>query len=77
METKYSPDIPKTAEKTELEGIISKLVYRLDEVREDGPEYKLILRQLDGIRYGSELGGLLMEEYDAGGMRAVRHWASY
>ncbi len=26
----------------------------------------MILRQMDGIRHGSELGGLLMEEYDIG-----------
>jgi len=28
----------------------------------------MILRQLDGIREGSELGGLIMEEYDMSGI---------
>jgi hypothetical protein len=67
----YSPDIPKTAEEIELEEIITQLDARLREVREDSAAHKMILRQLDGIRHGSELGGLLMEEYD---MSGGAHW---
>ncbi len=37
-------------------------------------EYKLIERQLEGIRHGTELGDLLMQEYEMGGMSAVNHW---
>ncbi|MDD1520008.1 MULTISPECIES: hypothetical protein [Bradyrhizobium] len=70
----FSPDIPKTAEEIELEDVIRRLVYRLDEVREDSAEARMILRQLEGIRRGSELFGLLMQEYDMGGMSAVNHW---
>jgi hypothetical protein len=72
--TVYSPDVPKTDEERELEAILTRLAYRREEVREDGPEYRLIVRQMEGIRRGSELGGLLMEEYDISGMNAVRHW---
>jgi hypothetical protein len=74
MQTIYSPDVAKTAEELELEAIIRRLVDRLQEVREDSAEQRMIERQLEGIRRGSELGGLLMEEYDIGGVRAVRHW---
>ena len=71
MQTVYSPDISKTAEEIELEDIILQLDARLQDVREGSAAYKMILRQLDGIRHGSELGGLLMEEYDAG---SISHW---
>ncbi|MGY8667070.1 hypothetical protein Q3C01_32590 [Bradyrhizobium sp. UFLA05-109] len=73
--TVYSPDIPKTAEEVELEDIIRELAYRLEDAREGSAEYTMILRQMEGIRHGSELGGLLMEEYDIGGLMAVRHWS--
>jgi hypothetical protein len=74
VRTVYSPDVPKTPEQLELEAILTRLIYRLEEVREGSAEHKMIERQLEGIRHGSELGGLLMEEYDIGGLRAVRHW---
>jgi hypothetical protein len=70
----YSPDIPKTAEEIELEDIIRQLAYRLLDAREDSAEYKMILRQMEGIHHGSELGSRIIEEYDIGGIRAVRHW---
>jgi hypothetical protein len=72
--TVYDPDIPKTDEEIALEAIIRDLVERLYVAREDSAEQRFIERQLDGIRHGSELGGLLMEEYDMGGISAVRHW---
>ena len=50
----------------ELEEVVRQLADRLDHAREGSAEYKMILRQMDGIRHGSELGGLLMEEYDIG-----------
>ena len=64
----YSPDVPKTAEEIELENIIRQLDTRLKRARYDGPEYKLIERQFEGIRRGSPLGRMLMEEYENGGM---------
>jgi hypothetical protein len=62
----YSPDIPKTAEEIELEDIIWQLDQRLRKAREGSGEERMILRQLEGIRRGGELGGLLLPEYDAG-----------
>jgi hypothetical protein len=70
----YSPDIPKTADELELEAIVRDLAERLHVAREDSAEQRMILRQMDGIRQHSELGILLMEEYDIGGLGAVRHW---
>jgi hypothetical protein len=34
----------------------------------------MIRRQMEGIRRSSELGGLLMEEYDISGIRAAAYW---
>jgi len=73
--TVYGPDVPKTAEEIELEDIIRELAYRLEDAREGSAEYKMILRQMNGIQRGSELGSLIMEEYDISGMDAVRHWS--
>ncbi|QHO72080.1 hypothetical protein ACH79_05075 [Bradyrhizobium sp. CCBAU 051011] len=72
--THYDPDLPKSAEELELEGIVYRLVHQLYAAREDSAEYKMIKRQLEGIRHGSELGGLLMQEVDMSGMSAVNHW---
>jgi hypothetical protein len=62
----YDPDIPKTDDEIELENILRQLIDRLSETREDSAAYKMIVRQMEGIRHGSELGSLLMEEYDIG-----------
>jgi len=67
----YSPDIPKTDEEIELEEILIQLDRRLQAAREGSAEHQMILRQMEGIRHGSELGGLLMEEYDSG---SVSNW---
>jgi hypothetical protein len=72
--THYDPDLPKSAEELELEEIIKRLAHQLYEADEDSAEYRMIERQMEGIRHGSELGGLLMQEYDMGGMSAVNHW---
>jgi hypothetical protein len=74
MQTEYSPDTPKTDDERQLEAAITDLVERLEAVEEGSAEQKAIERQLDGIRHGSELGGLLMQEVDRDGIRAVRHW---
>jgi hypothetical protein len=75
-EYELSPDIPKTAEEIELEGIIQRLVDRLDEVREDSAEHRMILRQLVGIRKTSQLGHLIIEEYEMGARVFVPdHWS--
>jgi hypothetical protein len=60
----YDPEAPKTDAEIELEEAVRQLAYRLRRAREGSAEYKMIVRQMDGIRHGSELGGLLMEEYD-------------
>ena len=72
--TQYDPDALKTAEELELEGIIYRLAHQLREAQEGSAEYKMIERQMEGIRRGSELGGLLMQEYDMSGIDAVNHW---
>ena len=72
--TIYDPDLPKTAEEIELEDIIiSQLAYRFRNARVDSAEEKMILRQMDGIRRGSQLGRLLMEELDMDS-NAVNYW---
>jgi len=58
----------------ELQDIIRRLAYDLLDARDGSAEYRMIERQLDGIRHGSELGYLLMQEYDMGGYSAVDHW---
>ena len=55
----YSLDIPKTDEEIELEEILIQLDRRLQAAREGSAEHQMILRQMEGIRHGSELGGLL------------------
>ena len=46
-----------------LGDIVSDLAYRLRQSREGSAEYRLLYRQLDGIRRGSQLGALIVEEY--------------
>jgi hypothetical protein len=70
----YDPEAPKSDHEIELEEVVRQLAYWLRQAREDSAEYKMIVRQMEGIRHGSELGGLLMEEYDCGGISAVNHW---
>jgi hypothetical protein len=48
----------------ELEAIIQRLVYRLDDAREGSAEHKMIIRQLVGVRDSSELAGLIIEEFE-------------
>ena len=69
--TDYDPDAPKTAEEIALEDTIGDLVYRLKRAREGSAEYKMIERQLTGIFHGSQLGGLIIEEYEMSGTLAV------
>src|SRR4051794_36485884 len=64
----YDPDLPKTDEELALEKIIRDLVERLQDVREDSAEQKMIERQLQGIRRGSPAGRPL-----DGGIRHGRH----
>ncbi|MGY8663143.1 hypothetical protein Q3C01_12335 [Bradyrhizobium sp. UFLA05-109] len=60
----YDPDAPKTAEEIALEDTIADLAYRLKHAREGSAEYKFIERQLTGVFHSSELGGLIIEEYE-------------
>jgi hypothetical protein len=63
MKTDYDPEAVKDAEELELEATIKRLVDRLDDARKGSAEYKMIIRQLQGMRDGSQLGRLIMEEY--------------
>ena len=60
----YDPDAPKSDEELALEDIVSDLAYRLKHAPEGSAEYKMTIRQMAGIRRGSELGSLILEEYD-------------
>ena len=46
-------------EEAETEAIIERLVQRLNAAREGSAEHRTIVRQLIGVREGSELGGLI------------------
>jgi hypothetical protein len=50
-------------EAVELEAVIRELVYRLNKTREGSAAHRMIELQLIGIRQGSELGGLIIEEF--------------
>jgi hypothetical protein len=52
-----------TDEKLELQDAILQLHARYRTARTGSAEERMILRQMDGIRRGSELGGLLVDEY--------------
>lgn len=60
----HDPDEPKTAEELELEQIIEELAYRLRQARWGSAEYRMIERQVAGIKHGSELGDLIVQEYE-------------
>jgi hypothetical protein len=57
----------------ELEKIITTLLVRRDRAREGSAEYRMIERQLEGIRHGSQVGALMMEEVDSSG-DIYRRW---
>jgi len=60
----YNPDAPKTAEELELEAIVADLAYRLQHARWGSAEYRMIERQVRGVKRGSQLGCLIVEEYE-------------
>jgi hypothetical protein len=51
-------------EEEELEATIRTLVYRLDDAREGSAEHRMIIRQLQGIRDFSQLGRLIIEDFE-------------
>ena len=61
--TEYVP----TPEDDALEDTIRQLFYRLEDAREGSAEYKMIVRQLTGLREGSEIGRLTFEEFSMRG----------
>ena len=59
--TEYEP----SPEDDELEATIRRLFYRLEDAREGSAEHRMIVRQLIGLREGSEVGRLIFEvQYD-------------
>jgi len=58
--TEYIP----TPEDNALEATIRDLFYRLERARESSAEYRMIVRQLKGLQEGSEIGGLIFEEFN-------------
>ena len=63
MTEQYVP----TPEDDALEATIGRLFDRLEEVREGSAEYKMLVRQLHGLREGSEIAGLIFEEFGING----------
>jgi hypothetical protein len=61
--TEYVP----TPEDDELEATIGRLFDRLEDAREGSAEYRMIVRQLKGLREGSEVGSLIFEEFSLNG----------
>jgi hypothetical protein len=60
----YDPDAPKTAEELALEEVVNELAYRLHQARLGSAEYRMIERQVAGVKRGSQLGRLIVEEYE-------------
>jgi hypothetical protein len=60
--TEYIP----TPEDDELEATIGRLFDRLEDAREGSAEYRMIVRQMKGLR-NSEIGGLIFEEFSMRG----------
>ena len=56
-------DAPKSAEELALEEIISDLAYRRKHADGDSAEYKMIMRQMAGIRREGYLAARILEEY--------------
>jgi len=56
----------------ELENTIRRLIALMDAAREGSAEYRMIVRQLIGVRDSSELPSLIIEEY-ARRVRGVRN----
>ena len=56
--TEYVP----TPEDDELEATIGRLFHRLEDAREGSAEYRMIVRQMHGLKK-SEIGGLIFEEF--------------
>jgi hypothetical protein len=56
----------------ELENTIRRLIALMDAAREGSAEYRMIVRQLIGVRDSSELRGLIIEEY-ARRVRGIRN----
>ena len=61
--TEYVP----TPEDDALEDTIRQLFYSLEDAREGSAEYKMIVRQLTGLREGSQIGRLIFEEFSMRG----------
>jgi hypothetical protein len=58
-----------------LEATIRTLVYRLNDAREGSAEYRMIERQLIGLR-NSELGRLIIEDYEMSALVALPNWSA-
>src|SRR5260370_24110902 len=57
-----NPEQPPDAEEEALEATIRRLAERRDAAREGSAEYRMVIRQLKGLR-NSQLAEQIMEEY--------------
>jgi hypothetical protein len=58
------PEPPPVPVDEELEATIKQLIARKDAAREGSAEYRMIVRQLIGIREFSQLGRLIIEDFE-------------
>ena len=58
------PEPPPVERDEELEAIIRRLAYRRDDTREGSAEYRMIIRQMRGLRSSSKLAEEILEDYD-------------
>ena len=64
---KQMPDLKVISmddDELELENTIRQLIERKDAAVEGSAEYRMVIRQLKGLRNSRELAGPIMEEYD-------------
>ena len=54
----------KDDDELELKNTIRQLIDRLEAARESSAEHRMILRQLTGVHDFSQLGRLIIEEYE-------------
>jgi hypothetical protein len=60
----YDPGAPRSDEELRLEKIISEFAARRKRADMDSAEYKMITRQMAGMRREGYLAARILEEYD-------------
>jgi hypothetical protein len=71
MEDEYIPEPEEPETDPELEQLIAGLIEQKYAAPEGSAEYRLVMRQLAGLRYTRELAGPIMEDLDPFGWGAM------